>query len=376
MKILYVVNWFFPAKHSGGPAVSIDNICTLLKDDVENYIVTVDHDINNRARFSDIKEGWNERNNCYALYLEEEEINYKKLLNVTRSINPDIIYLNSLFGYKFTVPFLKIATKENIPLILAPRGELCKNAFKKKYKKKPYLLLLSTYLKGPRIYYQSTSREETLAIRNLLGVGLDKIYELPNIPTIINKVSMKKKKIPGTLNCVFLSRIQEIKNLLGAIRILGKVSGNIKFDIYGPIENTRYWNQCKNEIKKLPSNIEVYYKGVVGRSDVSMTFSLYDVFLFPTFSENYGHVIVEALLSQCLIVISDQTPWTDINNNGGWALPLEDDGEFVEILNKIVNMNEEEYSYHVKLSDTYIKNKININEFKEQYLSVYKEIML
>ena len=85
-------------------------ICTLLKDDVENYIVTVDHDIN-RARFSDIKEGWNERNNCYALYLEEEEINYKKLLNVTRSINPDIIYLNSLFGYKFTVPFLKIATR-------------------------------------------------------------------------------------------------------------------------------------------------------------------------------------------------------------------------------------------------------------------------
>ena len=33
--------------------------------------------------------------------------------------------------------------------------------------------------------------------------------------------------------------------------------------------------------------------------------------------------------------------WTDINNNGGWALPLEDDGEFVEILNKIMNMDEE-----------------------------------
>ena len=46
------------------------------------------------------------------------------------------------------------------------------------------------------------------------------------------------------------------------------------------------------------------------------TFSKYDVFLFPTKGENYGHVIFEALAGGCIPIISDQTPWNDIEQAG------------------------------------------------------------
>jgi hypothetical protein len=42
----------------------------------------------------------------------------------------------------------------------------------------------------------------------------------------------------------------------------------------------------------------------------------YDLFLFPTLGENYGHVISEALASGCPVVISDQTPWRNLEAEG------------------------------------------------------------
>jgi hypothetical protein len=127
------------------------------------------------------------------------------------------------------------------------------------------------------------------------------------------------------LNCYyfrhysFIKDIQMIfctvlgKNLLNAIKFFRGIKGSATFDIYGPKEDESYWKECEEAIKGLPVNIVVNYKGVLSHDEIHRTFCQYDAFLFPTQSENYGHVIVEALVTNCVPIIRDQTPWTDMN---------------------------------------------------------------
>ena len=110
------------------------------------------------------------------------------------------------------------------------------------------------------------------------------------------------------------------------------------------------------------------YKGSISHDEVHDTFKRYDAFLFPTLSENFGHVIAEALMVGCPVIISDQTPWTDVDNiEGGWSIALENPKEFVEAIQIIVNANCEQEKIYKKNILNYIEKKLNLTELKELY---------
>ena len=70
----------------------------------------------------------------------------------------------------------------------------------------------------------------------------------------------------------------------------------------------------------------------------------WDLFLFPTVGENYGHVIQEALSAGCVALISDQTPWQDLEQSGvGAAIPLDQPQRFVDWLRRYAAMDAEPF---------------------------------
>lgn len=74
----------------------------------------------------------------------------------------------------------------------------------------------------------------------------------------------------------------------------------------------------------LPPNVRARYLGPLDYSAVAPTFARSDVFLFPTFGENFGHVIVESLAAGCPVIVSDRTPFRDLEEHGaGWVVPIE-----------------------------------------------------
>ena len=373
MNILIGIDWYYPAKKSGGPAVSINNLCSLLCDKHKFWIVTSDHEFGDTSRFASVKEGWNNRGNANVKYLTDSQIKYEHLFEIVDNIHPDCVILNSIFGYRFTVPLLKVCKKLNLPVLLAPRGELCENAFDKKYKKIPYLFALKAYLKAENVFYMSTSEEEHECIIKRVGLQNDnRIIDIENVPTIPEHIEKRNTKKSGFLNCVFISRIQSKKNLSFALRLMTKVEGNVNFDIYGPIEEQEYWNQCQEIVKALPPNIFVNYKGILDKENVHSTLAKYELMVFPTLSENYGHVIIEALLSQCPVLISDQTPWQNLyENNAGAEIPLNEEAEFLKVLNEYINMGSEEYQKRVDGCKSYTDLKLNIRKLKDGYNSAF-----
>lgn len=376
MRVLIIMGGFFPGQKYGGPPVSIDNLTSLI-DDHQFYIITSNHDLGDSEKYRGISNGWNKRKeNLMVKYVSDKEYGYKCFESSIMDINPDLIYLQGLFQ-RCVLPTLILAQKNKIPVLLAPRGELCEGAFKKKYKKVPYLCFLRIAGLTRRISYQSTSEEESRAIVKHLGATTENIFFLNNIPSIPDKKEDSLiSKESGSLRLVFVSRIVAKKNLLFAIRSLDGITGNILFSIFGPIEDAVYWSQCQKEISRLHPNISVEYNGVLSHDRVQKMLSSYHAFLFPTLSENYGHVIVEAMLSGCIPVISDQTPWCDVNDfRCGWALPLSTVDTFKNAIQELVNMDNNSFMGIRNRLQNYLSNKLSLSETKSLYQKAMYEIV-
>lgn len=363
MKILIVLGGFFPGQEYGGPPVSVDNFCSLMKEH-SCYIITHNHDLLSTQPYPNVHKGWNNRGNCKVLYLCDKKFNKVSFEKIITKISPDVLYLQSVFE-RCVLPCLQLAKKYNVRVLLAPRGELCSGAFNmKKYKKLPYIKLLKLIGLVKNVNFQSTSEEETQAIISLFGCSSNRIFRLDNIPSLPQREYQRIEKKAGIARFIFLARIHPKKNLLSAIRYFNDVNGHAIFDIYGSIEDETYWLECQSAIKALPKNIKCEYKGLVSHDQVHAVFSQYDAFIFPTLSENYGHVIAESLTVGTQVIISDRTPWNDVeDNNAGFVCELNDNEGFVKSIISVIN-SEQDKSDCVK---SYITKRIRLNETKKQY---------
>lgn len=369
MKILIILSGFFPGKKYGGPPVSVNNFCSLMSEH-ECLIVTKNHDFGEVTPYYDISKDWNERVNCKVKYLSDSKYGKKEFENIIKDIKPDILYLQGLFQ-QCILPCLILAKKYKLKVLLAPRGELCAGAFQKKYKKIPYIYMMKKWGLFKCVIFQSTSKEETEAIEKYLQINRNDIYYLPNIPSIPNQKYKRPEKKRGSAKFVFLSRIVRKKNLLSAIMYFKNISGNVIFDIYGSIEDEAYWCQCKNKISELPKNVRVRYCGVVLHDEVHEIFSQYHAFIFPTLSENFGHVIAESLIVGCPVIVSNQTPWNDVmDNHSGWVFPLDQKEGFITAIQTIIAMDGDVFSAMRNAAVAFAKRKINLNILKNSYNSI------
>ena len=369
MKILIANGGFYPAKNYGGPVVSIDNLCSLINDVADCFVICTNHELKEKKRLPGIDEGWNERENCRVQYFPDEKVNYRTLSILINEIKPDTIYINSLFDAMWTLPLLRIAKRKSIRVLLAPRGQLCKNAFKGKYKKLPYIWYLKLFGLINDVQFQSTSDEETETIKRYLGANDEQIYFLTNLPSLPQKELTYSEKKTGFGKFVFYSRIVPKKNLISAIKLFKGIEGKVEFDIYGPIEDKGYWVECQKEISNLPENVNVTYKGVIDHDRVFEVLSGYDAFVFPTWSENFGHVISEALFSGCPAIISDQTPWQYLKeNNAGWDFNLNDIKSFQNAIQAVIDYDNEQEAKLRTGAEQFARKKFDLVKLKSDYI--------
>lgn len=366
MNILIVLNGFFPGQKYGGPPVSINNFCSLMKGH-NCYIIAKDHDFGEKKRYSCIEEGWNDRENCRVLYLNDRMFNQEAFLKEIKRLNPDILYLQSFFE-KCVYSCLRFAKKNNYRVLLAPRGELCEGAINiKRSKKLLYIKFMKMLGMLKNTHFQSTSENESFGIATFLGINKERIHFLNNIPSLPQKDYDYEEKKTGEGRFIFLSRIHTKKNLLSAIRFFESIKGNAIFHIYGPIEDEEYWGECKAAIDNLPDNIKVEYKGLVSHELVHETFSKYDAFLFPTLSENYGHVIAESLSVGTIVITSNQTPWLDLEEKqAGWSIDLSNSKGFIDALQYIVDKGNDFVEMRCK-AKAYFCEYANIQFLKQEY---------
>ena len=372
-KLLIMASLFWPQKNSGGPPISIMNLVQSVKEHFDIYIISKNHEINEEKPLEGIKPGWNQFDFGKAFYTLKGEHGFRAIYRLIDEVKPDVIYQNSFFSVDDLLPVLCYKKKhKNVKVIVAPRGELYPERVQVgKLKKTAYgkLFRYSGLLKD--IYFQGTGQEECQQEKDFLGIPDDHLLNIQNLSIPAKKHYARLDKQPGVLRLVYVARIHPTKNTLKAIEWLSSLTGEVVYDIYGSIENEMYWEQCKDAISKLPENITVQHKGVIDHDQVAATISRYHAYYMPTTGENFGHSIVEAMLMGKPVVISDQTPWTDVNSHGGYSFELKDEIGFVKALTELVEMDGDRYTLLSQKVEQYIQEKLNIDEIICQYVDAF-----
>jgi len=174
------------------------------------------------------------------------------------------------------------------------------------------------------------------------------------------------------LRVCFLSRITPMKNLDFALRVLANVRSDIVFTVYGPNEVLSYWQICERLIAALPANVQVVVGGEVNPSKVKQKLMQQDLFFLPTRGENYGHVIHEALAAGLPVLISDQTPWDEVESRAvGWALPLETVQPFAQRIDAVAGWSVEKVSETSHLARVFARERAVDSAILEENRSLF-----
>jgi len=340
-RILVFMGFYLPGYKAGGPIKTIFNMVEQLSGEYEFLIVTRDRDSGDAEPYVNVPlNQWVQVGKAHVFYCPPKQQSVSGFAKVINNTEFDVLYLNSFFDPVFTLkPLLAryLGGTTKMPLVLAPRGEFSEGAVRLKWPKKKLFILVARLFKlYKNIIWQASSEHEFEDIKRVFHVSDEDILialdltEKVSLQEVVMKESNATSDTPHFLRIVFLSRISPKKNLDYALNLLQKATTPIQFDIYGPKEDAEYWSQCSSLISALPKNVVVNYCGSVHPSDVSDVFSNYDLFLFPTRGENYGHVIAESLSVGTPVLISDQTPWLNLEADGlGWEFPLSDTDKFL-----------------------------------------------
>lgn len=366
-RILLLIDWYTPGFKAGGLIKSCESIISRFSDLYDFDVFTSDRDLGDALPYSTVElNQWNQGDyNCRIFYSSKESYS-RDLLALVRNGHYDTIYLNSLFSLRFTIiPLVFLRWyKPSARIVLAPRGMLGAGALALKPVKKGVFIFISKFLSLYKsVIWHATSEIEKEEILKVMGRKVE-VITADDTCTQLNLTYSSVRKKAGYLKALFLSRISRKKNLDYALRVLTKVNPEvvIDFHIYGPIEDAEYWNECLQLIANVPSNIKIHIEGEVHPSSVLSIFSSSHLFFFPTHHENFGHVIFESFAASCPVLLSDNTPWRNIEEKGaGYVFPLSDENKFIQCINEFASMNQVVYDHWrsgaFQLAQTHLNNK-------------------
>ncbi len=354
-RIAIFLDWFTPAYKAGGIITTVNNLLEHLKNDYDFYVITSDRDLGDTKPFENItRNEWLSKDDYHIIYLSPEKQKFSVYKKLVFEKKIDIIYINGIFSPKFSILPLLIAKKYSFKTVLAPRGMLGEGALKiKPLKKKFFITILKTSGILKNVIIQSSNKFESEDIRKALGIKI-KIIEASDPPVVPTKLNKIRKN--NSLKLVFYSRISPKKNLIFALEILKKLNTQkqIIFDIIGPVEDENYWNKCLSITESISNkNITITYKGQISPAETLNVLSNYHFLFLPTLHENFGHVIFEAFAAGCPVIISNNTPWKNLEEKDiGWDIPLTDEQKFVDVIEYCADLSQEKYD---KLSENAFK---------------------
>jgi glycosyltransferase involved in cell wall biosynthesis len=348
-RLLIFSRYYWPAYRSGGPVRSLQSLCRHFADEYDLYIVCYNHDKGDARPFADLPSGqWQQIDGAQLYYTPHEQTSLSQWRKLVAEIAPDMLYLQSLYDPHFTQkPLLlrSIGAIGKIPILLAPRGELFDGAINTSpLKKRLYIALFRWIFARKWLHFQVSSQAEATTCARYFPASQSRIH-LATDMQVFDSPSAKNAPIKkeGTLRLIYLARLAANKNLLHAIKAVAGLKGAITLDIYGPKENADYVKTCQTAARTVADNIQIRFLDALPHEKVASTLSAYDAYILPSFAENYGHGIVEAMACGLPIFISDQTPFAPQKHQAGYALSLDDMPSWQTALQAYVNMDAASY---------------------------------
>ena len=262
-------------------------------------------------------------------------LKYGLIKGIFNSIPEEVKHYDIIHQHGIWMPLSiysrKIRKGNKLKTVIQPHGYLLKHSFNlSKYKK---LLAFHLY---ERSNLQSANVLVACAMHEALT--LKKMFPDQEVAIIPNGVSLEFFNAQRNLNnfsndkkrILFLSQIIPVKGVERVLKGLYSIGidkfSNWEFIIAG-YENVNYKEFLVKTINQLNLNSLVSFVGPKIEQDKIDIFDSANVFILPSFNENYGIVVAEALARGIPVITTKGTPWEELNtNNCGFWVNNSDEG--------------------------------------------------
>ena len=240
----------------------------------------------------------------------------KEFRTFLQNEKPDIVHINGIWSPQ-NWGFQKVAQELNIKVVMSPHGMLEPWIVQHNpLKKKVALFLFQNKAIKKANHIHATAQMEKDSIRKL-GF-LNKITIIPN-GIDLSEIKGTKEHY-GTHKMVFLSRIHPKKGieiLLEAWRNCDTKGWTLEIAGNGDATYIANLSQSAQDLNN------VHFVGAVYQEAKWNFLRSADVMVLPTYSENFGIVVAEALAVGVPVITTTGTPWQDLENyNCGWWIDL------------------------------------------------------
>jgi glycosyltransferase involved in cell wall biosynthesis len=296
---------------SAGPTYSVSMLAKALielGDKLE--IVTYGHDIAIKVEELDVRFVSNEER-LFSMFNSA----YRVAMHEIYSTNSSIIHGHGVWKpLNFSPLFKKKSSSAKI--VWSPRGMLSEWSMRhSRFKKIPVWVAVQKPALNNVDCFHATAESEYLDIRRL---GFKQpVTVIPNGLDMPEETTFKKNK-----TILFLSRIHQKKGLELLIDCWAEIADDYpdwSLKIAGPVNDDYSRNLRDYTLKReLP---RLQFIGEVVDDEKTKVYSEASLFVLPTYSENFGIVIAEALAHKTPVITTTETPWQVLaEKNLGWVI--------------------------------------------------------
>jgi glycosyltransferase involved in cell wall biosynthesis len=265
-----------------------------------------------------------------------------------------------------------VALMRGVPVVVSPRGTLSEYSFQNKnigVKKMIHRLFGKPLLDKCSIHV--TSDQELHRIQNSLKPKLS--FNLPNFVKLPEVTFLLKPQKTDHLKLIFLSRIEEKKGLDLLITALPSLNFSFSLTIVGDGE-ANYVNSLKALAENNGTAKYIHWAGFQSDNKFELL-AKHDLFVLPSYNENFGNSVIESLNQGTAVLISKTTGLADYvtDNNLGW-LCEPDPASISEQLN-IINDNRSELARIRDIAPEKIREDYNDADLTKRYIEMYKLVI-
>ncbi|MEK9154613.1 MAG: glycosyltransferase [Patescibacteria group bacterium] len=319
MKILHIVPTYLPAYRYGGPIKTVHELNKrLVKNGAEVIVYTTNIDGKGVLDVPLGKEVIIDGVKVYYFPITFRLWQYSYLLHriLAKNVkNFDLIHITSVFLSASTLGAY-YAKKFNKPYIISPRGSLMREPLKRKssFLKRVYIYLIEKKnLAGAAAIHFTVEIEKDEYLKNnfpfkkaiIIPNGLDaEEFEEKRIPLGFFR---EKFNIPfDKKNVLFLGRLSWKKGfdtLIPAFsKVIEKEPKTILTIAGGDDEN--YKKEIEKLIKKYNIKNQVIFTGMLLGDDKISAYQDSNVFVLPSYAENFGQAVVESMACGLAVVVT------------------------------------------------------------------------
>lgn len=380
MKILYILGSYYPAQ-SGGPNnsihwqakylskegvdVSVASLKTgLTQTDINNYNIQ----LNSKSKVEGVKA-------YYFNYFFNRYLSFKFYIWLIFNINKfDFIQLTSYF-FPITWFSALICNITKTPFSIAPRGELEDNAIK--FNRPIKIILHKIFLKflyGKVKFIMVTSIQELEFSKKYFNEKM--IFELiPNYIEISKIGKLLEVDILKKKNILYLGRLHPkkgIANLIKAYFSLNESIINSHLLLITGTGELNYVNSLKELVDSSKYNERVIFLGHKQGVEKEKIYKQSKVLVLPSYSENFGNVVLESLSHSTPVISSKYTPWKSLEENkcGFWV--ENSPNELAAKLKDLLTMEDQKYIKYATNSYNYVCREFDIGKNIEKLNILYK----